>query len=114
MEEVHMFGPEWDGKARDDGGEDVQELTGPVELVILVDEGVKEVGDALPDHLPPRDQFGVQAVENVFQILPFLGFLGVEQLQELLYELVGDIRPKGPLVDAVVDDKLEKELVNRE
>jgi hypothetical protein len=51
-------------------------------------------------------------VENVFKVLPLFWLLGVEQLEELLDEFVGDECLQALDVRGVVDDQLEEEFVD--
>ena len=51
-----------------------------------MDEGVEAVVDGLADHLASRNQLGIESVENVLQVLPFSGFLRVEEFKKLLNE----------------------------
>ena len=56
LEENHVLVSERHGEAGDDGGEDVEKLSGTVELVRLVDQGVEALVDGLSDHLSPWHQ----------------------------------------------------------
>ena len=47
LEEDHVLLSERHGESGDDGGEDVEQLGGSVELVVLVNEGVEAVSDGL-------------------------------------------------------------------
>jgi hypothetical protein len=91
LEEVDVLLSQRDGETGDDRGEDIEEFGSSVELEALVNEGVEAVGDGLTDHLSPRDELGIESVENVFQIFSFSWFLGVEELEEGFDENVGDV-----------------------
>lgn len=54
LEEDYVLLSEWDGKAGDDGSQNVKKLCSTVELVIFVDQRVETLVDGLPDHLSPR------------------------------------------------------------
>ncbi len=75
FEKDDMFFSEGHCKSANDTGEDVQQLGGAVELEGLMDEGVEAVVDGLSDHFSPGDQFGVEPVEDVFEVLAFAGLL---------------------------------------
>jgi hypothetical protein len=77
-----------------------------------VDQGVEAIGDGLSDHLSSWDELGVESVKNVLQVLSLLWLFGVEELEELLNELVGDEGLQALDVSGVVDDQLEEELVD--
>ena len=91
LEELHVLFAERDCEAADDGGQDVEELGRPVELVVFVDEGQEAVVDGLADHLPTRHQLRlgcatylrVQLVQDVLQVLALVVFLRVKELQKL-------------------------------
>ena len=113
LEEVDVFLSEGDGEARNDGGQDIQEFWGPVELVVLVDEGVEAVSDRFPDHFSPWDKLGVESVQDVLEVFSLLGLLAVEQFQEFPDEFVADERFELLHFGGVIDDELEEELVDR-
>jgi hypothetical protein len=50
LEEYDMFFSEGHGEPADDGGQDVQQLSHPVELVGFVDEGEETVVFGFADH----------------------------------------------------------------
>jgi hypothetical protein len=112
LEEVNVLLSEWNGESGNDGSQNVQQFWGSVELEILVDQGVEAIGDGLSDHLSSWHQLGVQSVENVLQVFSLLWLLGVEQLEELLDELVGDEGLQALDIGGIVDDQLEEELVD--
>ena len=66
MKKTHMFGSKWHCKPRNNTGQDVKQLTRAIKFVVLVNQGVEEVGYALPDHLSSRDQLSVESVKDVF------------------------------------------------
>jgi len=56
------------------------------------------------DHFPPRNQFSVQLVKYVLQVISFDGLFRVKKLEKLLDELWGDVDFQLLGVDCFVDD----------
>lgn len=132
LEENHMLVPKGNGKAGDNGCEDIKKLSSSVEFVCLMDEGVEALIDSLSNHLSSGNQLHInkyscfvrkekkdsnnylciELVENVFQIVSLDTFLRVKQLQELLNELWSDIHLQTLHVNSFVDHQLEEELIN--
>ena len=77
-----------------------------------MDQTVEAVVDGFSDHFSTGDQFGVQSMKNVLQILSFTGLFRVEQFEELLDEGRSDVDFESLDVCSVVDDQLQEELVN--
>ena len=55
--------------------------------MILVDKCKEALIDCLTNHLSSWDQFGIQLVENIFEIVSFNRLFGIKELKELLHEL---------------------------
>lgn len=70
--------------------QNVKQLTSSIELVSLMDEDMEDVNDGFADHFSALDQLGIQTMQNVFEVLPFMRFFTVEKLKELLHEFVVD------------------------
>jgi hypothetical protein len=99
FEENNVLFSERDRESTDDRSEDVEQLSCSVELVRLVDEGVKAFVNGFSDHLSSRDELsyrllkidiyylGVELVENVLKVVSLNRLLRVEELEELLHEL---------------------------
>ena len=75
LEEDHVLVSQRDSETTDDTGQDVQQLSCSVEFVNFVDQGKEALVDCLPDHLSSRNQFGVQLVEDVLQVISLYGLL---------------------------------------
>ena len=112
LEKDYVFISQWHRETRDDTRQDVEELGGTIELVVLVDEGEEALVDSLSNHLSSWYEFGVQLVKNVLQVVPLYGLLRVEELEELLDELRGDIDLERSHFNGLIDYKLQEELVN--
>ena len=112
LEEVNVFLSEWNGESGNDGGEDVQQFWGTIELEVLMDQGVEAISDGLSDHLSSWNKLGVESVQDVLQVLSFLWLFGVEQLKELLDELVSNESLQALDIGGIVDDELEEEFVD--
>ncbi len=102
LEELHVFISQWHRKATDDGCEDIKQLCGPVELMVLVNKGHEAVVDGLADHLASRHQLPdwiyagylrVQLMKDVLEVVALVVLLRVEQLQELRGLSLAFLRP---------------------
>ena len=71
-----------------------------------MNQRVETVIDGLSDHFPSGDKFGIQAMQDVLEVLPFSGLLRVEELKEFLDERGSDMHFESLNVSAVVDDQL--------
>jgi hypothetical protein len=78
LEESDMFFSQRNSETRNDGSQNIQELRCTVEFEILVDQTVETVIDSLSDHLSSGNQFSVESMKDVLQILPFSGLFRVE------------------------------------
>lgn len=79
-----------------------------------MDQRVEAVCDSLSDHFSSRDKFGVEPVEDVLEVLSLPGFLGIEELEELLDKAVSDVDLQCLNINCLIHYELEEELVNRE
>lgn len=113
LEENDMLFSEGHCESRDNAGQDVKQLRGPVELEGLVNETVEAVIDGFSNHLSPGDQLSIEPMENILQVLSLSGLFRVKQLEKLLDERRGDVNLKGLDVSAIIDDQLKEELVDR-
>lgn len=78
-----------------------------------MDQGVESVGDRLSDHFPPRHEFRVESVKDVFEVFAFFGLFRVEKFQKVLNEFLGDKGFQGSHIGSVIYNQLEEKLVNR-
>jgi hypothetical protein len=69
LEENNVLISEWYSKPTDDTGKNVEKLSSSIELVGLVNEGVKALIDSLSYHLSSWNKFGVKFVKNVLQVV---------------------------------------------
>ena len=112
LEENHVFISERDGESTNDTGQNVQKLSGTIEFVGFMDESEKALVNGLSDHLSSWHKLSVQVVENIRKIVPLDGFFGIEELQELLHKLWGDVNFERSYLYSLVDYELQKELVD--
>jgi hypothetical protein len=112
LEEDDVFFSEGHGESGDDTGQNVEQFRCSVELEGLVDETVEAVVDGLADHLSSGHQLGIEAVQDVLQVLSFSGLFGVEEFQKFLNEGRSDVHLEGFHICAIVDDELKEELVD--
>jgi len=87
LEEDDMLISQRNSESTDDTGQNVKELGGTVEFVILVDERKETLVDGLTNHLSSWYELSVQLVKNVLQVVSLDRLLRVKQLEELLDEL---------------------------
>ena len=66
------------GKAIDDGAEDLQQLSNAVVVLGLKDEPVEDVVDGLADEGAVHHELAIDAVENGLQVLALPWVLAVE------------------------------------
>lgn len=69
LEEDHVLVSQWDSETTDDTGQDVQKLSGTVELVSFMDEGEEALVNCLSNHLSSWHQFGIQLVKDVLEVV---------------------------------------------
>ena len=112
LEENDVFIPERNGETTNNTCQDIKKLGSTVEFVGFMDEGEEALIDSLSDHLSSWNQFGVEFVENVFQVVSFDGLLRVEELQEFLHELGCYINLERSDFDGFINYKLQEKLVN--
>jgi len=112
LEENYMFIPERHGEPTVNTRQNVEQLSGTVELVVFVDEGEEAFVDCLSDHLPSGHEFGVQFVEDVLEVVSLDRLFRVKKFQEFLDELWSDINFERSHLNCLVDHELEEEFVN--
>jgi hypothetical protein len=112
VEEDDVLIPERNGETRDDTGEDVEQLGGTVELVVLVDESEEALVNSLSNHLSAGHEFGVELMQDVLEIVSLDGLLGIEKLEELLDKLNGDINLQLLDINRLIDDELQEKLID--
>lgn len=78
LEESDVFFSQRNSKTRNDGSQNIQELRCAVEFEIFVDQTVETVIDSLSDHLSSGNQFSVEPMKDVLEILSFSGFFRVK------------------------------------
>lgn len=112
LEEDHMLLSQRHSEPRDNGGEDVQELGCPIELMILMDQCIEALVDGLPDHLSSGHKLSIELVKDILQVVSLDSFFGVKQLEELLDELGRYIDLEGLHISRLIDDQLQEKLVD--
>lgn len=85
-EEDYVLFSERNSKSWDDASQNIQKLWGTVELESFMYQTVEAVVDSFTDHLSSWHKFGIETMENVFQVLSLSWFFWIEQLQEFLDE----------------------------
>ena len=80
--------------------------------MFLVDKVIESVRKSFSDHLPTRHNLGVDLVEDGFEVLAFIGFLGVEELEEFMNELGGNVHLDGFGIACFVQNELHEEFVD--
>jgi len=75
LEEDNVLVTKGHCKARDDRGQDVEELGSSVKLMCLVDQTEKAFVNSLSDHFPPWYQLCVKLMKNVLEIVTLDRFL---------------------------------------
>ncbi len=112
LEEVDMLVTEGHCKARNNSGEDVENLSSAIELMLLVDEIVEGIGEGLADHLAARHYLGVYFMEDSLEVLAFIWLLRIEQFQEFMDKLRSYVHLDRLRVASLVQDQLHEELVD--
>lgn len=112
IEEDNVLIPEWHSETRDDTGQDVEQLGGTIEFVVLVDQSEEALVDGLSNHLSAGHKLGVELMKDVLEVVSLDGLLGVEELEELLHELDCNINLQLLDINRLVDDELQEEFVN--
>lgn len=106
LEENDMLFSEWDSKPTDDTGKNVKQLRCTIELESLMDQRVEAIVDCLTNHFSSGHKFGIQAMKNVLEVLPFSWLLRVEKFEEFLDERWSDMHFESLDVGAIVHDQL--------
>jgi hypothetical protein len=74
FEEVDMLLSQWHSKSTDDTCQDVEKFCRSIEFEILMNECIEAIGDGLSDHLSSWDEFCIQSMQNVLQVLALSWF----------------------------------------
>ena len=80
--------------------------------MLLMDEIIESVRKCFSDHFTTRHNLGVDLVEDGFEVFTLIGFLGVEELEEFMNELGGNVHLDGFGIACFVQNKLDKELID--
>jgi len=73
LEENDVFIPKRYCETTDNTCQNVQKLGSTVEFVGFMDEGKEALIDCLSDHFPSWDQFSVELMQNILQIVSLDG-----------------------------------------
>jgi hypothetical protein len=106
LEENDMLFSERYSKPTDDTGKNVKQLRCTIELESLMDQRVEAIVDCLTNHFSSGHKFGIQAMKNVLEVLPFSWLLRVEKFEEFLDERWSDMHFESLDVGAIVHDQL--------
>lgn len=87
IEEDDVLISERDSETRDDTCENVKQLSGTIELVVLMDKSEEALIHSLSNHLSSRHELSVKLVEDVLKVVSLDRFFRVEEFKELLHEL---------------------------
>jgi hypothetical protein len=104
VKEDDVLVPKGNRETRDDAGEDIEQLSGTIELVVFVDESEEAFIYGLSNHLSAGHQLGIELMQDVLEVVSLDGLLGVEELEELLNELHGYIDLELLHVNRLVDN----------
>ena len=103
---------EGEGKAVDDGTQNLQQLGNAVETLSLVGELEEDIVDRAADEGSQVKEFAVYAVQGCFQKISLARVLGIEQFEELEDEAVVDVRLCDVGIEVLALDEAEEELVH--
>ena len=106
LEEDDVLISKWNCKTTDDTRQDVKKLSCTVELVIFVNESKKAFVHCLSNHLSSGNQFGVQFMKDVFQVVSLNGLFGIKELQKFLHELRSDVYFQRSYFNCLINYKL--------
>ena len=107
-----MLVSERDCETRDNTRKDIQKLGGSVKLVRFMNESEEALVNSLSYHLTSWNQFGVQLMQDIFEVVSLHGLFRVEEFQEFLYKLRGDVHLERPYFNSFIDNKLQKEFID--
>lgn len=86
LEEYYMLFSQRNCKTWDDTGQNIQKLRSSIKFISLMNETIKTVVDCFSNHFSSWNQFGIQSMQNIFQVLSFSRLLRIEKLKEFLNE----------------------------
>ena len=112
LEENDVLISKWNSKTTDDTGQDIEELSSTIELMVLVDKSEEALVDGLTNHLSSWHKFGIKLVENVLKVVSLNRFLRIKKFQELLNKLWSYIHLQRSYLNCLVNNKLEEEFIN--
>ncbi len=69
-----------------------------------MNQAIETIVDGFSDHFSSGNEFCVESMQNVLQVLSFSGLLWVEKLEEFLDKRWGDMHFKGFDVSTIIDD----------
>lgn len=69
LEKNDVFVPKWDSESTDDTCENIEKFCGTIKFVSFVDQGVEALINCLSNHLSSWNKFGVQLVQDVFEVI---------------------------------------------
>ena len=98
LEEEHVFVTQGYGESRDDGREDIQQLSSTIELVRFMDQRIKGLVHGLSDHFTSGHELqaykilkfkvitylGIKFMQNVLQVVTLHTFFRVEKLKDYI------------------------------
>jgi len=106
LEEDDVLVTKRHSEARNNGGQNIEQLCSTVEFVGLVNEGEEALIDRLTDHLASGHQLSVELVQNILEVITFDGLLRIKKLKEVLNELGSDVYLEGADFDRLMDNQL--------
>ncbi len=73
LEENDVFIPERNCETTNDTGENIEEFSSTIEFVSFMDQSEETLVDGLSKHFSSGDQFGIELVKNVLQVISLNG-----------------------------------------
>jgi len=91
LEEDNVLISKRNSESTDNASQNVKELCCTIELVVLMDQREEALVDGFTNHFSSWNEFGVQLMQNVLEVVSLYRLLRIEQFQKLLNELWSDI-----------------------
>ena len=112
LEKYDVFVPKRNSETTNNTSQDIQKLSSSIEFVGIMNKGKEALVDGLSYHFSSRDQFGIELMKYVFQIVSLDRLFSVKKLQKFLHKLGCYIDFEISNLDGLVNYKLQKELIN--
>ena len=91
VEENDVFISQWYRKPTNNTSEDIKKFSSSIEFMTLVDEFEKTLVHGLSYHLSARYKFGIELVQNIFEVVSLNRLFCIEELKEFLNKLWSDV-----------------------